>query len=235
MKKQLKSKRTKAYIISSLLTFSLGAVSVLTLGSINANSDEVVQNELNEKFIISDKDLNKKMSTATYIRNVENMSTTYDYTIKVEELTVDELLEFDINNPSLIGTTNLDKALSGTNLEGLANSFISAEYKYGINALYLASIAIVESDWGTSEIARERNNLFRYTDREEEKLNSSYFETKEDSITKVAEYLQRNYIAPDGVFHNGVKLNDIAKNFTTDKSWSVKVAKTVQKLAQYYK
>ena len=36
------------------------------------------------------------------------------------------------------------------------------EKKYNINGIFLASMAIHESGWGTSQIAQDKKNLFGY-------------------------------------------------------------------------
>ena len=45
-------------------------------------------------------------------------------------------------------------------LVGIGQDFIKAQNEYGVNALYLAAHAILESGYGKSEIAYRKHNLF---------------------------------------------------------------------------
>ena len=53
----------------------------------------------------------------------------------------------------------LDQALKGTGLAGQGQAFLAAEQEHGVDAVTLAAICAHESGWGTSKLARERNNL----------------------------------------------------------------------------
>ncbi len=53
----------------------------------------------------------------------------------------------------------LDCALKNTGLAGLGQAFLAAEQEHGIDAVTLAAICAHESGWGTSRLAREKNNL----------------------------------------------------------------------------
>ncbi len=46
--------------------------------------------------------------------------------------------------------------------------------KYNINGIFLASIAIHESGWGTSQIANDKNNLFGYGSYDATPYESSF-------------------------------------------------------------
>ena len=52
------------------------------------------------------------------------------------------------------------KAPSNSALRGSGKGFISAQDKYGSNAMLMLGIAINESNWGTSNYAINKNNLF---------------------------------------------------------------------------
>lgn len=74
---------------------------------------------------------------------------------------------FDINNlqvKSNINAMQLEEAINkikqDNKLKGLGTAFIDAENKYNVNAIILASIACLESRYGTSKLAIEKNNLF---------------------------------------------------------------------------
>lgn len=91
--------------------------------------------------------------------------------------------------------------------------FREAERLYDIDASLLAAIAALESGWGTSKLAKERNNLFGYcaydgTDK------ATHFETKRDSILTAAKTIKE-------YFDNGYNLDTIP--WASDPDWAKKV------------
>ena len=69
------------------------------------------------------------------------------------------LTTIPLTTPSGYTAERLERALSGTGLAGLGQAFYGAEKACGVNAVVLAAICAHESGWGTSKLARERNNL----------------------------------------------------------------------------
>ncbi len=92
----------------------------------------------------------------------------------------------------------------------LEENFISAEAEYGVNACFLASIAAVESDWGTSNLAKEKNNLFGWRLSNGEYMS---FDSTDECIDHVAKYLAENYLDPEGCYYNGDTVADVAVNY----------------------
>lgn len=71
--------------------------------------------------------------------------------------------DFDVRIKSDISAEQLDTKFSlkkDSKLKGTGKYFITAQEKYGINAEFLAAIAMHESACGTSSMARRKNNLF---------------------------------------------------------------------------
>jgi len=62
-------------------------------------------------------------------------------------------------SPSGFSPARFERAFKGTGMAGLGEALCLAEAETGVNALVLAAIAAHESGWGTSKLARERNNL----------------------------------------------------------------------------
>ena len=70
-----------------------------------------------------------------------------------------------ITEPCGLTEEELDERLKG-NLKGYAGAFLQAEEDYEINACFLASVAALESGWGRSKVAENKNNLFGWTRNE---------------------------------------------------------------------
>lgn len=113
-----------------------------------------------------------------------------------------------------------------------AKYFYYAEEQYNINGVFLAAIAIHESAWGTSAIARNKNNLFGYAAYDRDPYNSaSNFANYAEGIDLVARMLMKNYLnslgtqlvdgsVATGKFYNGKTVSDVNKRYATDKNWA---------------
>ena len=113
--------------------------------------------------------------------------------------------------------------------------FYNVEKKYNINGIFLASMAIHESAWGTSQIAKDKHNLFGYGSYDETPYESSFeFGTYEECIETVAKSLVKYYINPSGTkiydgetaaawYYNGPTLKGVNTRYATDPDWHTKV------------
>jgi hypothetical protein len=100
-------------------------------------------------------------------------------------------------------------------LKQYAECFIQAEKQTGVNAIFLASIAALESGWAKSEVAQNKNNLFGWTSK------SGYrsFGSKEECIAFVAEQLKALYLSPEGIYFNGYDVSDVNVRYNGRESW----------------
>lgn len=104
------------------------------------------------------------------------------------------------------------------------DAFYNAEQKYKVNGIFLASIAIHESAWGTSYLAVQKKNLFGYKAYDRDPINSAQdFESYEDCINTVAEALSKNYLSTTGSFYNGTTVQAVNTKYASDKAWFTKV------------
>ena len=123
-----------------------------------------------------------------------------------------------------------------------AKVFYKVEQKYNINGIFLASLGIHESQWGTSEISKDKKNLFGYGAYDSTPYESSYeFETYEEGIDLVARVLTKYYLNPAGTkiynnetavatYYNGSRLEDVNKRYASDEDWHEKVYKYMEYL-----
>ena len=103
-------------------------------------------------------------------------------------------------------------------------AFYNAEQKYGVNGIFIAAVGIHESAWGTSYLAKEKNNLFGYRAYDRDPINSAQdFESYESAINIVAEALSKNYLTPTGSFYNGTTIESVNEKYASDKTWHEKV------------
>lgn len=117
-------------------------------------------------------------------------------------------------------------------LVGEELTFIDAEDKYGVNAAISLATAINESGWGTSTLAKQKNNLFGHNAYDSSVMESSNaYKTVADCIYRHAYYyintlfaetkdLSGNYFGS----HLGNKNSGINVKYASDPYWGEKIA-----------
>ena len=108
------------------------------------------------------------------------------FALSIETYAVD----FDVTAPCGLSTEELEAVLK-YDLKEYAEEFLQAEEEYNINACLLASIAALESGWGRSALAKNKNNLFGWKGKDGYKE----FESPERCIDFVAWKLSKKYIS----------------------------------------
>lgn len=109
----------------------------------------------------------------------------------------------------------LERALAGTDLAGLGPALVAAEAETGVNAVLLAAICAHESGWGTSALARDKNNmagLGAYDGREY--TAALTFENREECVMFLAELLR----------DRPGTLEQVGTWYASDPAWAQKVA-----------
>ena len=136
----------------------------------------------------------------------------------------------DLRQPSNVSSEEIDKMLEGTNLYGLGKAFVEAEEKYNVNALYMVGLACLESAYGTSSFAIERNNLYGWNAIDSNPGNASSFESKAEATLYVASKLQKNYLTEGGAYYEGYTPRSVDVHYCTDKQHADKIVSIVSEL-----
>lgn len=136
----------------------------------------------------------------------------------------------DLRTPSPLTSMDLDrafKAIGADSMIGLGKAFKLAEAEYGVNASFLAALAVHESGKGTSRIAREKNNLFGWGAVDVDPfVRARTFDSLEDGIEVVAAWLRAKYFDQLGL----TTLRAVGSRYATDSEWADKVLYWVKKL-----
>ena len=142
-----------------------------------------------------------------------------------------------LNKPSGLTLEQFKKVLSDSkdvnNIFGNnAEYFYYIEKQYNINGIFVASVGIHESSWGTSKIAKDKNNLFGYGAYDSNPYNGAYsFSDYSESIDLIARVFTKYYLNPKGTsiyggeqavgtYYNGPTLNGVNTKYATDKNWA---------------
>jgi beta-N-acetylglucosaminidase len=71
-----------------------------------------------------------------------------------------EVNDYNVARPSGRTAEQFEFILQGTKLAGLGQAIVDSEKEFSINGLFIVSVAQLESGYGTSYLARTKNNLF---------------------------------------------------------------------------
>ncbi|MGY3783124.1 glucosaminidase domain-containing protein [Gemella taiwanensis] len=123
-------------------------------------------------------------------------------------------------------------SLMGANdskLAGKGATFKAAERRYGVNALYLVAHSALESAWGRSKIAKDKNNFFGIAAYDSTPYTSATkFDDVDSGILGAARWIDRNYLSNTGYPANGAYLGNKARgmnvNYATAPYWGESIA-----------
>lgn len=153
-----------------------------------------------------------------------------------------------LNKPSGLTLEQFEKVLKNESkdknhvFEENAKYFYYAEQEYSINGIFVAAIAIHESNWGTSKIATNKRNLFGYGAYDMSAYSSAYsYENYSMGIDMISRVLAKHYLNRKGTsiydgeiatgkYYNGNNLAAVNKKYATDKKWSDNVYKWMKYL-----
>lgn len=215
-----------------VLGSGLGTIEITkTLEHNNNKVIELKENNLNSK--IQKQNLQKKKIRLNNAIHLEKQSLRKSNINQKPQKTfqpinVHNITRYDLRTPSNLTVEQAEKILKNTNLEGLGSAYVTAEQKYGVNALYLIAHSALESGWGTSKLAKEKNNLFGIGAYDSDPYNSAFtFKSKEECILFIAQYISKEYLNENGKHYNGPHLEGIGIKYASDKEWAQKVSDVI--------
>lgn len=138
--------------------------------------------------------------------------------------------ETDLRIKTNVSVEEYQQMLEGTELHEIAKSLYDAEQTFNINGLYLMGLACLESSYGNSSFAKNRNNIFGWNAVDSNPGKASYFNSKSGCVMFVAEKLSNNYLSENGCYFEGYTASDIDKHYCTDKQHANKIIKIIEKL-----
>ena len=150
--------------------------------------------------------------------------------INFENFTVENPFLFrDLRKPTNYTAEELDKVYSlmnikGSRLAGKGAIFKEAEERYQINALYLIAHSALESSWGRSQIAKDKNNFFGIAAYDTTPYDSAKsFDDVDKGILGAAKWIRENYI-DNGRTYLGNKSSGMNVLYASDPYWGEKIA-----------
>ena len=114
--------------------------------------------------------------------------------------------------------------IQNSRLAGKGAIFKEAEKRYGVNALYLMAHSALESAWGRSQIANDKNNFFGIAAYDTSPYDSAKkFDDVDKGILGAAKWIRENYI-DRGRDHLGNKATGMNVRYASDPYWGEKIA-----------
>lgn len=160
---------------------------------------------------------------------------------RIQKIMMNVNIDMELNKSSGLTKDDFKKVLTGLNEDRLHifqdnyEVFYNMDTKYNINGIFLASIAIHESAWGTSKIANDKKNLFGYGAYDRSPYESSFsFDDYSNGVETVAKALVKYYLNPEGTeiydgekakgtYYESPTVTSVNKRYATDPEWHTKV------------
>lgn len=136
----------------------------------------------------------------------------------------------NVTQPSNVSEEEINLLLDNTPLKGTGKDFLEAEKKYGVNALFMVSVAGAESGYGNNPA---KGTKYNFSGRKKLKGGFMEFKNFPDSIDSFGDYIQRRYTS------NGkTTIEKVRKaGYNPNASWSKKIAnewnKNISKIKDY--
>lgn len=141
----------------------------------------------------------------------------------------------DLSKPTNYTAAELDKIFSimniqGSRLAGKGAIFKEAEERYKINALYLIAHSALESSWGRSQIAKDKNNFFGIAAYDTSPYDSAKsFDNVDKGILGAAKWIRENYYN-EGRTYLGNKASGMNVLYASDPYWGEKIASIMMRI-----
>lgn len=167
---------------------------------------------------------------------------------RVLRILLDVNIDMELNKSTPLTKEDYKKVLTGLSqdknkiFEKNYEVFYNIDKNYNMNGIFLASIAIHESNWGTSTIANDKKNLFGYGAYDRNPYEYSYqFSDYSNGIESVAKALVKYYLNPAGTkiyndevavgsYYNTSTVKGVNTRYASDKEWHAKVFKYMELL-----
>ncbi len=208
-------KNTKKLLRTDLILFAIIVVSVI-VGLVVANSLVDNAKAANEQKIAEMEANIKEVKLADSLYSMAADQVIDD--VAVPTYSLDELYALDLREKTGFTANDLAK-ITRKGLVGCEEAFVKAEETYGVNSIFLISIASLESAHGTMMF--RPNNMFGY--------GRTGFSSKEECIMTVAKGLGTRYLPPGGSLYGGSPtLKGVNKRYAANPQWYYKVGKYMQ-------
>ena len=160
-------------------------------------------------------------------RERERQRKTIETSRNVDYSSIDVPTDLSVNN-----IINYWDSLSGTTeFSGSGQAFIDAAKSSGLDPVYILAHAGLESNWGKSAIARDKNNFFGIAAYDNSPYSSSYEmgNGTYDGIVSGATWIANNYYAAGQTNLYSMRYNDGNHEYCTSDTWMHDIVRIMQR------
>lgn len=145
-------------------------------------------------------------------------------------------IDSDLRQTVGISGSQLDSAVDsvspGSPLVGLGDTWVDVQNNRNINAVYMAAHAALESAWGRSNIAQEKNNIYGFNARDICPAEcADGYASFEQCVRQVMAYVDEEYLSTDGTYYEGSTLRGMNVHYASDDQWAEKIADIMNDIA----
>lgn len=121
------------------------------------------------------------------------------------------------------------KASSGSVMRGMGEAFMKAGQESGMDPRYLVAHAAHETGWGSSNIAKEKGNMYGIGAFDASPYASAYgYDNTEAGIIEGAKWIKENYYDKGQTDLNSMRHNGGKHEYATDPQWDTKIGNIMQ-------
>ncbi|WP_318241674.1 S-layer homology domain-containing protein [Sporosarcina quadrami] len=151
---------------------------------------------------------------------------------------LDAYIQYALQDRQSTGAKRYANATVNSKLIGLGTYLKSVEETYRVNAMFILATAIHESDYGISDNAQKKNNIFGIKVFDSSPEMGEVYATPENSINAfIQRYMNLNYANPLGAHSNGAVPGNKAVGFNvkyaSDPNWGSKIAGHMWKMDKF--
>lgn len=140
-------------------------------------------------------------------------------------------------NPHAVTAAQMDNWIASvrpdSRLIGHTQMFIDAGNKYNLDPVYAMAHAILESGWGNSDIARDKNNLYGWMAYDSDPDNAKSFSSMEACTDYVMGKIIETYLTPGAEYYTsyGPTLAGMNVNYATSQTWRFSICSLMNEFA----
>lgn len=152
---------------------------------------------------------------------------------------LDNIITASLSERERLNPSKYKDASKKSKIIGLGKFLKEIEAEYKVNALFILSTAMHESDYGMSTNAQTKNNLFGIRVFDSSPEDGSKYKTPQDSVYAfMNEYINKNYVPQSGNYANGAvpgtKNTGINVYYASDAFWGSKNAGHMYRIDQKF-
>ncbi|MFF2448965.1 glucosaminidase domain-containing protein [Neobacillus sp. NPDC058068] len=134
---------------------------------------------------------------------------------------------------------------TNTLMTGMGSSYIEAQNKTGLNAIYLVAHSGLETRWGTSGIVANKYNYYGINANDLRPLTDAYdYSTKSSGIVAGAIFINQMYVNRDTFMKNALdpyeqptldnmRFNSNYHQYSADEAWASKIAQIANEFTAF--